>query len=132
MGIMRYLAIMFLSFCLGFQGLEAGVQAHLGDHTSVDPAWLKWQAVMGQMHVGMASVEPSGATDADFVALMLPHHQAAIEMAVVELMYGTDPQMRRLAQEIVADQQSEIELMHLWQKQRDQRSPNQGPAAIPR
>jgi uncharacterized protein (DUF305 family) len=48
---------------------------------------------------------------------MLPHHQAAIDMAKAELLHGTDPQMRRLAQEIITDQQSEIELMQLWHKE---------------
>jgi uncharacterized protein (DUF305 family) len=45
---------------------------------------------------------------------MLPHHQAALDMAKAELMYGQDPQMRRLAQEIITEQESEIELMQLW------------------
>ena len=69
------------------------------------------------MHADMRSVPSSGDVDADFVSLMLPHHQAAIEMARTELLYGRDPQMRRLAQEIITDQQSEIELMQLWLKQ---------------
>lgn len=69
------------------------------------------------MHVAMASIEPSGDNDVDFVELMLPHHQAAIDMAKAELLYGKDAQMRRLAQEIITDQQSEIELMQLWLKQ---------------
>ncbi len=50
---------------------------------------------------------------------MLPHHQAAIDMAKVQLKNGRDPQIRRLAQEIITDQQSEIELMRLWLKQHD-------------
>jgi len=74
---------------------------------------------MGRMHTGMRSVEPSGNDDADFVRLMLPHHQAALDMAKTELVHGRDPQMRRLAQEIVADQQSEMELMQLWLKQHE-------------
>jgi uncharacterized protein (DUF305 family) len=69
---------------------------------------------MEKMHVAMASVARSGSSDVDFVRLMLPHHQAAIDMARVQLVYGKDPQMRRLAQEIITDQQSEIALMHLW------------------
>jgi uncharacterized protein (DUF305 family) len=73
---------------------------------------------MEKMHRAMASVAASGDSDVDFVSLMLPHHQAAIDMARIQLRYGTDPQMRRLAQEIIADQQSEIELMQLWLKQR--------------
>ena len=69
------------------------------------------------MHAAMASVEDSGDVDVDFVRLMVPHHQAAIDMAKTQLLYGKDPQMRRLAQEIITDQQSEIELMQLWLKQ---------------
>jgi uncharacterized protein (DUF305 family) len=53
------------------------------------------------------------------VRLMLPHHQAAIDMAKTQLLYGKDPQMRRLAQEIITDQQLEIELMQRWLKQQD-------------
>jgi uncharacterized protein (DUF305 family) len=74
---------------------------------------------MQQMHAGMMSVVPSGNNDVDFVRLMLPHHQAAIDMAKTQLLYGKDPQMRRLAQEIITDQQSEIELMQLWLKQHE-------------
>ena len=48
---------------------------------------------------------------------MLPHHQAAIDMAKTELLYGKDTEMRRLAQEIITDQQLEIELMQRWLKQ---------------
>lgn len=73
------------------------------------------------MHVAMASMEPSDDPDVDFVRLMLPHHQAAIEMAKAQLVYGSDPQVRRLAQEIITDQQSEIELMRLWLKQHQRR-----------
>ena len=58
------------------------------------------------MHAGMASIKASGDDDADFVRFMLPHHQAALDTAKAELTYGKDPQMRRLAQEIVTDQQS--------------------------
>ena len=53
---------------------------------------------------------------------MLPHHQAAIDMAKTQLASGQDPQMRRLAQEIITDQQSEIELMQLWLRQREAKS----------
>jgi len=69
---------------------------------------------METMHEAMAAVEPSGNDDTDFVNLMLPHHEAAIDMARTELLYGSDPQMRRLAQEIITDQESEIQLMRLW------------------
>ena len=84
-----------------------------------DSGWVALMASMEKMHAAMASVKPSGDGDVDFVKLMLPHHQAAVDMAKAELMYGKDPQMRRLAQEIITDQQSEIELMQLWLKQRN-------------
>jgi uncharacterized protein (DUF305 family) len=74
---------------------------------------------MHAMHAAMSSLHPTGDNDVDFVRLMLPHHQAAIDMAKTLLVYGQDPQMRRLAQEIITDQQSEIELMQLWLRQRE-------------
>src|ERR1700730_17907106 len=94
-------------------------------HASVSIREPKWSELVGSMHVmhaAMASVQPSGDNDVDFVRLMLPHHQAAIDMAKTQLGYGQDPQMRRLAQEIITDQQSEIELMQLWLRQREAKS----------
>lgn len=79
--------------------------------------WAELSGSMERMHGAMHSVKPSGDNDVDFVRLMIPHHQAAIDMAKSELVHGKDPQMRRLAQEIIADQQSEIEVMKLWLKQ---------------
>ena len=78
--------------------------------------WSELTASMEKMHAAMGTIKPSGDSDVDFVRLMLPHHQAAIDMAKSQLIYGKDPQMRRLAQEIITDQQSEIDLMHLWLK----------------
>ena len=68
---------------------------------------------MSAMHTAMARVQMTGNPDADFAAMMIPHHQGAIDMAKIELQYGTDPRLRRLAQEIIVTQQSEIELMQL-------------------
>ena len=85
-------------------------------------AGLEMEQAMEKMHTGMASIKPIGDNDADFVRLMLPHHQAALDMAKVEMTHGKDPQMRRLAQEIVTDQQSEIELMQLWLKRHESSS----------
>jgi uncharacterized protein (DUF305 family) len=89
---------------------------------NVGAAGLEMEQAMEKMHAGMASIKASGDDDADFVRLMLPHHQAALDMAKAELRYGRDPQMRRLAQEIVTDQQSEIELMQLWLKRHESSS----------
>ena len=57
----------------------------------------------------------TGNADQDFVAGMLPHHGAAVDMARVEIQYGKDPEMLRLAREIVAAQEKEITQMKAWQ-----------------
>jgi uncharacterized protein (DUF305 family) len=66
---------------------------------------------MDTMHAEMQKVRYSGNADVDFALMMIPHHQGAIEMSKVELQFGTDPRLRRLAQEIIVTQQSEIEVM---------------------
>ena len=88
-----------------------------GDQSNANSDWSELIASMDKMHMAMGAVKQSGNSDVDFVRLMLPHHQAAIDMAKTELLSGKDPQMRRLAQEIITDQQSEIELMQRWLKQ---------------
>lgn len=57
--------------------------------------------------------KPVGDVDADFVAMMVPHHQGAIDMAVAVLRYGRNPQIKRLAQEIIVTQKQEIAAMRL-------------------
>ena len=84
---------------------------------------------MNVMHKGMHSASYTGDPDRDFVTMMIPHHQGAIDMAKALLLYGKDPQTRRLAQEIITDQQSEIELMQLWLKQRDALKSKAGPTS---
>ena len=76
---------------------------------------------MARMNVSMTTMDGSmkaaamnGSVDHDFAAMMIPHHQGAIEMAKAELLFGKDPAVRRLAQEILVDQQSEIDAMNLW------------------
>jgi uncharacterized protein (DUF305 family) len=79
---------------------------------------------MSVMHKGMHSAPYTGDPDRDFVTMMIPHHQGAIDMAKALLLYGKDPQMRRLAQEIITDQESEIQLMQLWLKRHGANSQN--------
>lgn len=69
-------------------------------------------AAMDRMMSGM-KVRPTGDVDQDFAATMIPHHQGAIDMAVAELRYGRNPQLKRIAQEIIVDQQQEIAAMHI-------------------
>jgi len=63
------------------------------------------------MHSEMRKVRYSGNSDADFALMMIPHHQGAVDMARVELQFGKDPVLRRLAQGIIVEQLQEIEVM---------------------
>jgi len=78
------------------------------------PATVEYRKSMRSMHRDMAVIYSNDA-DKDFAALMIPHHQGALEMAQTELKYGKDPELRELAQQIVDAQQKEIALMRAWQ-----------------
>jgi uncharacterized protein (DUF305 family) len=67
---------------------------------------------MTKMMVDMG-IRPSGDVDTDFVAMMVPHHQGAIEMAQAELRYGRNEPLRRMAQGIIVTQLQEITAMRL-------------------
>jgi len=69
-------------------------------------------SAMTKMMIDMG-IRPSGDVDADFVAMMVPHHQGAIDMAKAELKYGHNEQLRRIAQEIIVTQRQEISAMRL-------------------
>jgi hypothetical protein len=69
-------------------------------------------AAMSKMMADM-TIKPSGDIDKDFVAMMVPHHQGAIDMAQTELRYGHNEQLRRIAQEIIVGQLQEIAAMKL-------------------
>jgi uncharacterized protein (DUF305 family) len=69
-------------------------------------------SAMTKMMIDMG-IRPSGDVDTDFVAMMVPHHQGAIEMAKAELRYGRNETLRRMAQEIIVTQLQEITAMRL-------------------
>ncbi len=66
------------------------------------------------MEYSMTDAPMTGNADHDFVTMMIPHHQGAVDMAKAVLLYTADPEMRNLAQGIITEQQYEIKLMQLW------------------
>jgi uncharacterized protein (DUF305 family) len=109
-----------LALVLMLSGSVAGLALAQGPHGHTDsgPPDSKFAAQMMQamerMDAGMMAAKPTGNPDRDFAAMMIPHHQGAIDMAKVELIYGRDPVLRRLAQGIIVAQQQEIELMQRY------------------
>ena len=91
------------------QGMPMGAAS-----PSEAPSTKGYRDAMMKMDQGM-SITYSGDADKDFVMGMVPHHQGASDMAKVELQYGKDPQLRKLARDIVAAQRKEIAFMQSWQ-----------------
>ena len=97
----------------------SGVMAHEGDDHATAPDAVAAEApflaendaAMDAMMAGMGA-KPTGDIDRDFVTSMTAHHQGAIDMAVAMLKYGHNDQLKRMAQEIIVEQQQEIAAMH--------------------
>ncbi len=85
--------------------------------SAASPVDQAFMAAMARMNATM-NVPLTGDPDADFVAMMIPHHQAAIDMAKVELQYGTNKQLRQMADRIIASQTKQIDAMRRWQTRR--------------
>ena len=90
--------------CAAFAPAQDGAEA---------PFLAENDAAMKKMMHDMAAVKPTGDVDRDFVDMMVPHHQGAIDMAMAVLRHGRNEQLKRLAQEIIVTQQQEIAAMRL-------------------
>ena len=85
------------------------------DAMHTGPADEDFMKAMKAMQEDMQATKPTGDADKDFVMMMMPHHQGAIDMAKVELKYGKDKTLRKMAEDIVKAQEKEIAEMKAWQ-----------------
>lgn len=83
--------------------------------TGSSPSTAAFKEADERMMKGMSAPAYTGDADKDFVSHMIPHHQGAIEMAEAELKYGKDPELKRLAKNIINAQHDEIGFMERWQ-----------------
>jgi uncharacterized protein (DUF305 family) len=132
--LVNRLALIGASTLLGASAMTAGAQqqaasmpgmdmSHAAGNTPSGSSGASSQAFKDadqKMMQNMNSPSYTGDADKDFVSHMIPHHQGAIDMAQVELKYGKDPILRRLAHQIIKAQQDEIKLMQRWQEKRAQ------------
>jgi uncharacterized protein (DUF305 family) len=111
-------ALMFAAFVVAAQA-PAHAEApheHAQNGLAEKPFLTENDAAMDKMMHDMA-ITASGDVDRDFAAMMVPHHQGAVDMAEAELRYGHNEQLRRIAQEIIVDQLQEIAAMRLALRQ---------------
>ncbi|QEZ42878.1 DUF305 domain-containing protein [Cupriavidus oxalaticus] len=131
-----------LAATAGSACLAGGVPAVAHDHgrapvaqhtepfvaSTAKPFAQRMDDAMAVMDAGMRAAAMNGEPDHDFVAMMIPHHQGAIDMAKALLLDTRDPELRNLAQGIITDQQNEIRLMQAWLARHPKPAPGLNPA----
>jgi uncharacterized protein (DUF305 family) len=94
--------------------MEAGRQPPVFVASTAKPFAVLMDDAMAVMEDDMRRAPMSGVPEHDFVTMMIPHHQGAIDMAKALLLRTTDPELRNLAQGIITEQQNEIQVMQAW------------------
>ena len=115
--LMTFITLSAVAISNYAQANEQPHQAHMNMPMSTDSAMQQeLMQGMNQMHQDMMAAAQYKDPDVAFAAGMLPHHIGAVKMAEVELKYGKNPEMRKLAEDIINAQQAEIEQMQKWLK----------------
>ena len=113
--LMTFITLSAIAISNYAQANEQPHQAHMNMQMSTGSA-MQQELMQGmdQMNQDMMAAAQYKDPDVAFAAGMLPHHIGAVKMAEVELKYGKDPEMRKLAEDIINAQQAEIEQMQKW------------------